>query len=208
MREDYTQRTSSHFLLPRTRYRGASCFRLNEIVVLRQELARFVPNAIMLSPQDRMPSGGVPVPQAPQRVPSQAQAPIHPATHHTHGTLPCLQCYSVFDGLSELAPVNMMHYQNLMAKVSLMFESVFVVNIYLSSAATNATWCPTTSAAPPTSGFCSFGCTRQYHGPSTFHLATAPTICSGSAHHWTTWLCAEPHVRVPHQQLLWIEPGG
>ncbi|KAM5535504.1 hypothetical protein V8D89_010841 [Ganoderma adspersum] len=55
---------------------------LNEIVVLRQELARFVPNAIMMSPQDRLPSGGVPAPPPPQRVPSQA--PVHPSIHPAH----------------------------------------------------------------------------------------------------------------------------
>ncbi|KAI1796195.1 hypothetical protein LXA43DRAFT_1090279 [Ganoderma leucocontextum] len=69
---------------------------LNEVVVLRQELARFVPNAMMVSPRERMPSGGGSVPPPTQRGSSH---PIHPSMAPVH------------------VPINMAHFQNaLMAK--------------------------------------------------------------------------------------------
>ncbi|KAI0722740.1 hypothetical protein C8Q76DRAFT_720070 [Earliella scabrosa] len=55
---------------------------LNEIVVLRQELSRFVPEAIIVSPRERVPSGSVPRPPVPiQNV--QRRAVSHP-TIRTH----------------------------------------------------------------------------------------------------------------------------
>ncbi len=142
----------------RSCYRGVSCFSLNEIVVLRQELSRFLPNAIMVSPRERMPSGGVPIPPPSQRVPSQP--PIHPSMLVPHGAIPYFQRHSVFDSLFEPAPINM-HYQHLAAKVSGIFNSTMMLNINLSSAATNTTWCPTLPTVSPTSRVYSYGRARQ-----------------------------------------------
>lgn len=73
------------FEISRTAHRGGSRIRLNEVVVLRQELARFVPNAVMVSPRERMQSNGVPAPLHAQTVPSQH--PMHPSMLAGHGAL-------------------------------------------------------------------------------------------------------------------------